>query len=131
MRDLHYKYLSINNFKKHKKFGLKVTLQGIYLYISQIMADKNLILKKSLQKIVKSAIKKDPILSEVYRVDITFLFRSPVMSAMCDWVYGMKIHTKSEFVDRIAISSRLKSKVSNTLSQVSNDSFCCTDVAFE
>ena len=131
MRDLHYKYLSINNFKKHKKFGLKVTLQGIYLYISQIMADKNLILKKSLQKIVKSTIKKDPILSEVYRVDITFLFRSPVMSAMCDWVYSMKIHTKSEFVDRIAISSRLKSKVSNTLSQVSNDSFCCTDVAFE
>lgn len=95
------------------------------------MADKNLILKKSLQKIVKSAIKKDPILAEVYRVDITFLFRSPVMSAMCDWVYGLKIHTNSEYVDRIAIANRLKTKITNILSQISNDSFCCTDVAFE
>lgn len=131
MSDLHYKYIGINIFKKCEKIGLQSTTRGIYVYISQIMPDKNLILKKSLQKIVKSAIKKDPMLSEVYRVDITFLFRSPVMSAMCDWVYGMKIHTKSEFVDKIAISNRLKSKVTNILSQVSNDSFCCTDVAFE
>ena len=75
------------------------------------MADKNLILKKSLQKIVKNAIKKDPVLSEVYRVDVTFLFRSPVMSAMCDWVYGLKIYTKTEYVDRIAISNKLKSRL--------------------
>ena len=95
------------------------------------MADKNLILKKSLQKIVKNSIKKDPVLSEVYRVDVTFLFRSPVMSAMCDWVYGLKIYTKTEYVDRIAISNKLKSKITNILSQISNDSFCCTDVSFE
>ena len=95
------------------------------------MPDKNLILKRSLQKIVKSAIKKDPILSDVYRVDITFLFKSPVMSSMCDWVYGLKIYTDSEFVDRIAIANRLKSKITNIISLVSNDSFCCTDVSFE
>lgn len=95
------------------------------------MPDKNLTLKRSLQKIVKSAIKKDPILSDVYRVDITFLFKSPVMSAMCGWVYGLKIYTDSEFVDRIAIANRLKSKITNIISQISNDSFCCTDVSFE
>jgi hypothetical protein len=94
------------------------------------MPDKNLILKRSLHKIVKSAIKKDPILSDVYRVDITFLFKSPVMSAMCGWVYGLKIYTDSEFVDRIAIANRLKSKITNIISQISNDSFC-TDVSFE
>lgn len=95
------------------------------------MADKNLALRKSLQKIVTNVIKKDPYLSEVYRVDVTFLFGSPVMSAMCDWVYGIKIYTKTEYIDRISISTKLKSKITNVLSQVSKDSFCCTDVSFE
>ncbi len=130
MRDLHYKYLSINNFKKHKKFGLKVTLQGIYLYISQIMADKNLILKKSLQKIVKSAIKKDPILSEVYRVDITFLFRSPVMSAMCDWVYGMKIYSKDSFGEKSDLVKDLQMEIKKKSERFFNQSLCVTDVLF-
>jgi hypothetical protein len=95
------------------------------------MPDKNLILKRSLQKIVKSAIKKDPILSEVYRVDITFIFRSPVMSAMCDWVYEVKVNILTPTVNQLQISDIISKTIINTMAKISKDLFCLTDIKFE
>ena len=95
------------------------------------MPDKNLILKRSLQKIVKSAIKKDPILTDVYRVDITFLFKSPVMSAMCDWVYGVEVTTKSDNANQQEISGTISYSVTKTISMISKDTLCLTEINFE
>lgn len=93
------------------------------------MADRNLILKKSLDKIVSQALQRDKSLGGVETIEITFLFRAPVRTAMCDWVYGLKIYVK-EGTDTVIVGERIKERITRVMSQISNDTFCLTDINF-
>ncbi len=95
------------------------------------MAVRDDIMKKMLNKIVKTAISKDPAFKDVYKADVFYLFQSPIKTAMCDYVYGLRIFTESEFIDKPTVSSKLQKKITNVTSQVSNKTFCCTEVSFE
>lgn len=93
------------------------------------MADRNLILKKSLDKIVSQALQRDKSLGGVETIEVTFLFRAPVRTAMCDWVYGLKIYVK-EGTDTVIVGERIKERITRVMSQISNDTFCLTDINF-
>ena len=95
------------------------------------MSTKDDVMKRMLNRVVKNTISKDPVFKDVYKADVFYLFQSPIRTAMCDYVYGLRIYTESEFVDRPMISSRLQKKITNVVSQVSNKTFCCTEVSFE
>jgi hypothetical protein len=93
------------------------------------VADRNLILKKSLSKIVAQSLERDKSLQDVETIEITFLFNAPVKTAMCDWVYGLKIYVK-EGANTSEISSKIQNRISSVMSRISNDTFCLTDVHF-
>lgn len=93
------------------------------------MADRNLILKKSLDKITSQALQRDKSLGGVETIEVTFLFRAPVRTAMCDWVYGLKIYVK-EGTDTVMVGEKIKDRINRVMSRISNDTFCLTDINF-
>lgn len=95
------------------------------------MSARDDVMKRMLNRVVKNTISKDPAFKDVYKADVFYLFQSPIKTAMCDYVYGLRIYTENEFVDKPTISSRLQKKITNVVSQVSNKTFCCTEVSFE
>jgi hypothetical protein len=101
------------------------------IFIVEIMSVRDDILKKTLNKLVKSTVQKDPAFRDIYKAEVFFMFQSPIKTAMCDYVYGLRIIPETEYVDRALISAKLQKKITNTLSQISNKTFCCTEVSFE
>ena len=95
------------------------------------MADKNLIMKKSVEKILQNLVKRNSAFENVESVELLFLFRAPIKTAMCDWVYGVKINTLKDSVDSVLVSTQITQSVSKTMSNVSKDTFCATDIKFE
>lgn len=95
------------------------------------MAAKDETLKKMINRVVKNTISKDPVFKDVYKADVFYLFQSPIRTAMCDYVYGLRIFSENDFIDKPTISSKLQKKITNVVSQVSNKTFCCTEVSFE
>lgn len=95
------------------------------------MSARDDVMKRMLNRVVKNTISRDPAFKDVYKADVFYLFQSPIKTAMCDYVYGLRIYTENEFVDKPTISSKLQKKITNVVSQVSNKTFCCTEVSFE
>lgn len=95
------------------------------------MADKNLIMRKSLEKILTNLQKKNSAFKDVESLELSFLFRAPVKTAMCDWVYGVKVHTKTPEVNQTEISSLISQTIINSMARVSKDLLCATDINFE
>ena len=95
------------------------------------MSDRNLILKKSLDKIVSQSLERDKSLGGVETIEVTFLFRAPVRTAMCDWVYGLTIKTYNDDVNQPQIISQIKERIDSVTSQLTKDTFCLTDYYFE
>lgn len=88
-------------------------------------------MKKSVEKILQNLVKRNSAFENVESVDLLFLFRAPIKTAMCDWVYGVKINTLKESVDSVLVSTSITQSVSKTMSNVSKDTFCATDIKFE
>jgi hypothetical protein len=95
------------------------------------MSVRDDMLKKTLNKVVKTTVQKDPAFKDLYTAEVFYLFQSPIKTAMCDYVYGLRIIPESEYIDRAVLSAKLQKKITNTLSKLSNKSFCCTEVSFE
>jgi hypothetical protein len=88
-------------------------------------------MRKSLEKILTTLQKKNPAFNDVDSLELTFLFRAPIKTAMCDWVYGIKVHTKTPEVNQTEISSLISQTIINSMARVSNDLLCATDINFE
>lgn len=83
-------------------------------------------LNNTCQKIIKT--KK---YNQFDDVQIFFVFGSNVRTAMCDWVYGMKIYTKSSFVKRDELVLELQREIKNIFEKFFQQSICATDIIFE
>ena len=94
------------------------------------MADKNIIMKNSVEKILKNLVQKGPAFKEVDSVKLKFLFRAPIKTAMCDWVYGMKIYSKGSFGLRRELVQELQMEIKKKSERFFNQSLCVTDVLF-
>jgi hypothetical protein len=95
------------------------------------MSARNETMKSMLNRIVRNTVSKDPSLKDVYKADVFFLFQSPIRTAMCDYVYGLRITTETEHVNKVMISSTIQKKIDNVTSKITNKTFCCTEVSFE
>ena len=95
------------------------------------MVDKNLIMKKSLEKILSNLLRKNPALKDVDSVSLSFIFSAPVKTAMCNWVYGIDIVTKIPEVNQGEISYVITQTITKTMSLLSKETLCATDIKFE
>jgi hypothetical protein len=92
-------------------------------------SDSNTVVKKLLQKISNQLIKKSDY-DNFISCDIFFVFGSKHKTAMCDFVYGLKITSKTKLRDNYLIS-KLQSDIKFNMDNLLDVSVCCTDVIFE
>ena len=91
--------------------------------------DANQVMKKMLQKITNSIVSDRKYLP-FDKVDIFFVFGSRHKTAMCDWVYGMKIYSKGSFGLRSELVQELQMEIKKKSERFFNQSLCVTDVLF-
>jgi hypothetical protein len=92
-------------------------------------SDSNTVVKKLLQKISNQLIKKSDY-DNFISCDIFFVFGSKHKTAMCDFVYGLKIISKTQSRDNY-LMSKLQSDIKFNMDSLLDVSVCCTDVIFE
>lgn len=88
-------------------------------------------MKKSVEKILQNLVRRNSAFENVESVELLFLFRAPIKTAMCDWVYGVEVTTKSNEANQIDISGTISQSVSKTISMISKDTLCLTEINFE
>lgn len=90
-------------------------------------SESNSVAKKLIQKIVNHLLEKKEF-SDILKADVYFAFGAPHKTAMCQYVYGLKISIKNK--DPYLIS-KLQSDVKSIADRRISMSVCCTDVIFE
>lgn len=91
--------------------------------------DSNLLVKKLLQKISNQLIKNSDYENFV-GCEVFFVFGSKHKTAMCDYVFGLKILSKIQLRDNYLVS-KLQSDIKSNMKNLFDLSVCCTDVIFE
>jgi len=92
-------------------------------------SNANQVMKKMLQKITDSIVSNRKY-SSFDKVEIFFAFGSKHRTAMCDWVYGMKIYSKGSFGLRSELVQELQMEIKKKSERFFNQSLCVTDVVF-
>lgn len=92
--------------------------------------DKNEMVKKFLSKIVKLLLEQEKY-SKFDDVKVFFVFGSGFKTAMCDWVYGMKIMTQSPYSLRDDLIREFQMDIRNNFQKFFGQSICATDIIFE
>ena len=93
-------------------------------------SDVNLMMKKILQKMVNH-IASSKKYNDFEIVDVFFVFGSKHRTAMCDWVYGIKIYTKMPYTTRDEKVREFQMDIKKITDKEFGQSICCTDVIFE
>jgi hypothetical protein len=91
--------------------------------------DGNDKIKRVLQKIVNYLITQKKY-SEFSNVEIFFVFGSPYKTAMCDWTFGMRIHTNLQGLKKTKLVNDLQSDIRKVTDKVVEQSVCCTDILY-
>jgi hypothetical protein len=89
----------------------------------------NEMMKRFLQKLISQIIKQKDF-EVITSVEVFFVFGSKHKTAMCDWVYGMKIYSDIPLTWRSEIAKQLQMKIRSNTDKLLNSSVCCTDVMF-
>ena len=93
-------------------------------------ADSNIVMKKLLQKIVDH-ITRSKKYSDLSKVEVFFAFGSVHKSAMCQWVYGLKIYSRKRFGRGSDLINELQKEIRRTTDSSFKQSVCLTDLIFE
>lgn len=88
-------------------------------------------MRKSLEKILSNLQKNHAKFENVDSIELSFLFQAPIKTAMCDWVYEVKVHTLTPTVNETEISNIISQTIINTMARITKDLFCLTDIKFE
>lgn len=89
-------------------------------------SESNIVTKKLIQKIVNHLLEKKEF-SDILNADVYFAFGSPHKTAMCQYVYGLKILSKNK---EPYLISKLQSDIKSIADRRLNMSVCCTDVIY-
>ena len=92
-------------------------------------SESNAAIKKLLQKIVNHILKQKDF-EDYSKVEVFFVFGSKHKTAMCDWVYGIKIYTSKQYRDTYTVN-KLQSEIKKLADDLMTQSVCCTDIIFE
>lgn len=91
--------------------------------------ESNTMVKKMLQKLCNQLTKSKEY-STFTKVEVFFVFGSKHKTAMCDYVYGLKIISKNQLRDNYLIN-KLQSDIKQKVETLFDLSPCCTDVIYE
>ena len=91
-------------------------------------ADRNNVIKKILERIVKGLLLSKKY-SDIKKAEVFFVFGSKHKTAMCDWVYGLKIHLLKNVNQELL--NQFKLDIKKNIEKILNQSVCCTDVLIE
>jgi hypothetical protein len=91
--------------------------------------DSNIVMKKYLQKIVNQIISLKKY-SDLQKVDVFFMFGSPHKTAMCQWVYGIKILSDKKFGRGSDTINDLQKDIRRITDKEFGQSVCLTDILF-
>jgi hypothetical protein len=91
--------------------------------------ESNDMVKKMLQKLCSQIIKNKEY-STFVKVKVFFVFGSKHKTAMCDYVYGLKIISKNQLRDNYLIN-KLQSDIKEKVETLFGFSPCCTDIMYE
>lgn len=91
---------------------------------------RNEVVKKYLVRIVNELVKKKKY-SKLTKVEVFFLFGFTTKTAMCDWIYGLKIHTKLDYSLSNKAINDLKGDIKKVFEHFFEQSICCTDIIIE
>ena len=89
----------------------------------------NDMMKRFIQKLVNELIKQNEFM-DLSKVNVFFVFGSKHRTAMCDWVYGLKIYTDLPTSVRNEVVRNLQNKIKMKTQRSLQTSICCTDVIF-
>lgn len=89
----------------------------------------NDMMKRFLQKLVNELINQGEFV-DLKKVNVFFVFGSKHRTAMCDWVYGLKILTDLPQPIKNDVVRNLQNKIKMKTQKVLQTSVCCTDVIF-
>jgi hypothetical protein len=92
--------------------------------------DGNLMMKRVLQKVANNLISTKKY-NQIVKVDIFFVFGSSHKTAMCQYVYGMKIKTQLPFTKRVDLLREFQLDLKNNVEKSFNTVICATDVVVE
>ena len=93
-------------------------------------ADANMVMKKLLQKVVDTLISQKKF-QGIQRVEIFFVFGSQHKTAMCQFVYGMKIITQLPYTRRTDLVRELQVDLKRISEKKLETTICATDVIIE
>lgn len=89
----------------------------------------NDMMKRFIQKMVNELIKQNEFM-DLSKVNVFFVFGSKHRTAMCDWVYGLKVYTDLPTSVRNEVVRNLQNKIKMKTQRSLQTSVCCTDVIF-
>lgn len=89
----------------------------------------NDMMKRFIQKMVNELIKQNEFM-DLSKVNVFFVFGSKHRTAMCDWVYGLKVYTDLPTSVRNEVVRNLQNKIKMKTQRSLQTSVCCTDVMF-
>ncbi len=92
-------------------------------------AEGNDMMKRFLQMTVNEIIKQNEFV-DLKKVVVFFVFGSKHKTAMCDWVYGLNIHTTLPTIIKNEVVKSLQNKIKMRTQKILQTSVCCTDVIF-
>ena len=92
--------------------------------------DSNIVMKKLIQKITDNILLNKKY-SPLKKVEIFFTFGSPRKTAMCQWVYGMKIFSNYRLGRGSDIVSDLQKDIRRATDKAFEQSVCLTDIMFD
>ena len=93
-------------------------------------SEGNLMMKKVLQKVSNSLISTKKY-NQIKKVDIFFVFGSTHKTAMCQYVYGMKISTDLPFTKRVDLLREFQLDLKRNIEKSFNAVVCATDVVID
>lgn len=93
-------------------------------------ADSNIVMKKLLQKLV-DRITTSKKYSDLSKVEVFFTFGSAHKTAMCQWVYGLKIHSKKRYGRGSDLIHELQREIRRNTDATFKQSVCLTDLIFD
>ena len=89
----------------------------------------NDMMKRFIQKLDNELIKQNEFM-DLSKVNVFFVFGSKHRTAMCDWVYGLKVYTDLPTSVRNEVVRNLQNKIKMKTQRSLQTSICCTDVIF-
>lgn len=92
-------------------------------------SEKNKIMKTLLQQIANKMIESSEF-NKIKNIEFFYVFGSPTKTAMCDWVYGIKISTSITSKLREEYVKNFEMFLKNFIKKKYNQTICPTDVIF-